>query len=267
MNGSRVIGPVIGAVLDSAFGASAVFAVNGFSYLFVIGSLSSVRLPAPARGAGATGLRRLGAGFAVARRDQVVRRCLVTIMVFSLVSLTFVGQFPVVAERNLGIDERSGAYGVLYACLGVGAVVGALSIGTVFSRRSQARVVRTALVAYSVALAVFALVRVPAVAYPVVLVVGLTYFAFITSLSTVLQARLADHERGSVTALWIMGFGGTVPIGNLLAGPVIEATSMTAVMLVGAVCASVAAYARLDPVPEAQDEALGNVVATRGPTA
>ena len=82
--------------------------------------------------------------------------------------------------------------------------------------------------------------------------VGLTYFAFITSLSTVLQQNLADHERGSVTALWIMGFGGTVPIGNLLAGPVIEATSMTAVMLVGAVCAlALAGYARLSPSPVA----------------
>ena len=47
MNGSRVIGPVIGAVLDAAVGASAVFAVNGLSYLFVIASLLTVRLPPP----------------------------------------------------------------------------------------------------------------------------------------------------------------------------------------------------------------------------
>ena len=249
MNGSRVIGPVIGAGLDSAIGASSVFAFNGLTYLFVIASLLSVRLPAPAVSPTAhRGLRRLGAGFAVARHDRVVRRCLVTIVTFSLVSLTFVGQFPVVAERNLGIDERSGAYGVLYACLGVGAVIGALSLGTVFSQRSKERIVHVALVAYAVALAVFALVRAPALAYVVVLLVGLAYFAFITSLSTVLQQGLADHERGGVMALWIMGFGGTVPIGNLIAGPVIEATSMTAVMLAGAACAfALTFYARLEP--------------------
>ena len=247
MNGSRVVGPVIGALLDSWIGASAVFAVNGLTYLFVVGSLLSVHLPAPAVYASAArGLRRLGAGFAVARRDVVVRRCLVTIVTFSLVSLTFVGQFPVVAERNLGIDERSAAYGALYACLGVGAVVGALSIGTVFSQRSKERIVQASLLAYAVALTAFALVRMPALAYPVVMAVGITYFAFITSLSTVLQQNLDDHERGGVTALWIMGFGGTVPIGNLLAGPVIEWTSMTAVMLVGAACAlALVPYARL----------------------
>ena len=56
---------------------------------------------------------------------------------------------------------------------------------------------------------------------------GLAYFAVITSLSTVLQQRLDDSNRGRVMALWIMGFGGTVPIGNLIAGPLIEATSVT----------------------------------------
>jgi MFS family permease len=251
MNGSRVIGPVIGALLFSAVGAPIVFVCNAASYLFVIGSLVNIRLPAPVAVPGdEQGLRRLGAGFGVARRDVRVRRCLVAIFVFSLVSLTFVGQFPVVAQRNLGIDERSTTYGLLYAAFGVGAVVGALSIGTVFASRSKERIVPVSLVAYSVALTVFALLRSPGAAFPVVVIVGLTYFGFITSLSTVLQQELADHERGRVMALWIMGFGGTVPIGNLLAGPIIEATSMTAVMLVGAACAlALAFYARFDTAP------------------
>jgi predicted MFS family arabinose efflux permease len=94
---------------------------------------------------------------------------------------------------------------------------------------------------------VFALLRSPAPSYPAVVVVGLTYFGFITSLSTVLQARLEDHERGRVMALWIMAFGGSVPIGNLIAGPVIDATSATTVLLGGAVVAlALACYARLD---------------------
>jgi hypothetical protein len=38
-------------------------------------------------------------------------------------------------------------------------------------------------------------------------------------------------------ALWVMGFGGTVPLGNLLAGPLIEATSITVVVFGGAVIA------------------------------
>ena len=35
-------------------------------------------------------------------------------------------------------------------------------------------------------------------------------------------------------ALWIMGFGGTVALGNLIIGPVVSAVGITAVLLFGA---------------------------------
>lgn len=238
MNGSRVIGPVIGSALDARFGADVVFMVNAASYLLVIWSLASVRLPPPTLDpTGPRGVRRLAAGFGVARRDAVVARSLAVIFLFSLFSLPFIGQMPTLADRNLGIDARSPEYGFLYACFGVGALLGALSIGTVLSARSKETVVRVGLVAFAVGLAVLSLLRTPAVAYPVIGLVGLAYFAVITSLSTIVQRRLDDHNRGRVMAIWIMGFGGTVPLGNLIAGPLIEATSVTVVVLAGAAIA------------------------------
>ena len=247
MNGSRVIGPAIAGVLDARFGASAVFTVNAASYLLVIWSLVTVTLPAPVVDtSGQRGLRRLLSGLHVARHDRVVGRSLVIIFLFSLLSLPFIGQLPTLADRNLGIEGRSVQYGLLYTCFGAGALLGALSIGTVFSNRSMEKVVRGGLVSFAASLAVFSLLRGPTPAYPVILLVGLAYFAVITSLSTVLQQRLDDQNRGRVMALWIMGFGGTVPIGNLIAGPVIELSSMTTVMLAGALVAvALAAYADL----------------------
>jgi predicted MFS family arabinose efflux permease len=247
MNGSRVVGPIIGAAVFSRVGASWVFVINALSFILVIWSLLSVRLPEPTPDtSGLRGLRRVLAGFQVARRDRVVGRCLTIIFVFSLLSLTFIGQMPTLSDRNLGIAARSTQYGVLYACFGVGALLGALSIGTVLADRSLERVVRGGLVVFAAFLAAFALMRSPAIAYVGILLVGLAYFAVITSLSTVLQQRLDDSNRGRVMALWIMGFGGTVPIGNLMAGPLIEATSVTAVVLAGAAVAlGLAGYADL----------------------
>jgi Transmembrane secretion effector len=71
----------------------------------------------------------------------------------------------------------------------------------------------------------------------VVLVVGFAYFVTVTSLSTALQAHIADEVRGRVMALWIMGFGGTVPIGLIVGGAVATATSVSAVVVGGAVAA------------------------------
>jgi predicted MFS family arabinose efflux permease len=239
MNGSRVIGPAIGGVLLHLVGPSWVFAGNALTYLVIIAALLAVQLP-PRIGfdsPGTRGLRQLTVGIRVARADRVVGRCLVTIFLFSAFALTFVGQLSVVAEENYGIKSDSAGYGLLYATFGVGALLGALSIGTVLAHQSRPRMVRVGMLGYAVVLAIFAVLRSPAAAYPVVAVLGFFYFAMVTSLLTTLQERLDDSVRGRVMALWIMGFGGTVGLGNLIAGRIIDATSVTAVLLVNAVVA------------------------------
>jgi predicted MFS family arabinose efflux permease len=235
MNASRVIGPVIGGVAFHFVGPAWVFAGNAATYLFVVGALMVVSLPeAPRSTQHASRWRELTAGITTARADRVVGRCLVTVFLFSLLALAFIGQMPVVAAHNLGIDPKSANYGLLYACFGTGALVGAISIGTVFSQTSKPMIVRVCLVGYAGALTTFALLRSALPAYVVVAVVGGFYFAFITALNTALQSRLGDAVRGRVMALWIMGFGGTVALGNLVVGPVVSAVGITDVLLFGA---------------------------------
>lgn len=238
MNGSRVIGPAIGGMLFAQFGASWVFSLNAVTYLFVIGALLSVRLPdVESSGAGESRLHRLALGFHIARDRFPVGRSLVTMVVFSFLCLPFIGQMPVLADRNLDIAARSTAYGWLYACFGLGAMLGALSVGTVFAQTPKETLVRVGMVAFGVSLGVFSWLRAPAPAFVVIIVVGFFYFATVTALSTVLQLHLAGNERGRVMALWMMAFGGTVPLGNLVAGPLIDATSVTTVVFPGAIIA------------------------------
>lgn len=240
MNGSRVVGPAIGGLLFAAVGPSWVFLLNAVTYLAVIGVLLKIHLPAVERTTlRHQGLRHLLGGLSVARREPLVGRILVLLATFSLICLTFVGQMPVVANDNYGIDVRSFAYGVLYALFGLGAMLGSISLGTIWSDRSKGAMVRWSLLFYAGFLSLFALFTHPAAGFPLAFLVGFAYFVFITAMSTVLQHDLEDNVRGRVMALWLMAFGGTVPVGNLIAGPVIEATSITAVMLVGAAVAVV----------------------------
>jgi predicted MFS family arabinose efflux permease len=164
-----------------------------------------------------------------------------------------------VAAHNLGINlTKSPDYGILYACFGTGALVGAISIGTLFARTSKPLLVRVFLVCYALSLCAFALERSPWPAYFNVAVTGAFYFAFITALNTTMQARLAENVRGRVLALWTMGFGGTVGIGNLLIGPVVEAVGITTVLLFGAGVAFVLAwYADVRPPEDEVQVVLG----------
>jgi MFS family permease len=260
MNASRVVGPAIAGVLYPVIGASGVFAVNAATYLFAIGSLLMIEVPPrPPRDESApTGWRRLASGLAIARRDRLVRRTLVGLFVFSLLCLPFIGQMPTIAADNLDMKVKSFGYGLLYASFGLGAVTGAVSIGTFLSNVPRLRVVQRGLFAFAVFLAAFGLVRDPLPAYPIVACLGFSYFATVTALNTILQVHLDDAVRGRVMSLWLMAFGGTVPLGLMLAGPIAEATSITLVLLYGAVTAmAIFVWVHFFVAPNAAPDTLG----------
>ncbi|QYG93592.1 MFS transporter [Iamia sp. SCSIO 61187] len=237
MNASRVVGPAIGSLIFANAGASFVFLLNGISYAAVIVALTRVPLPEPPS-TGTQGLHRLLEGIRYARAHREVGQVILVIFIFSLLALPFITQMPTLADENLGLAAKSEAYGLLYAAFGLGAVSGALSVGTLFAGRDKARLTRIGLVVFAVLLAGFSLLRAAPPAYPVIFAVGAAYFTVITSLSTVLQEHLDDGVRGKVMALWIMGFGGTVPFGGLAGGWIAERTSITTMVLVGAAVAA-----------------------------
>jgi predicted MFS family arabinose efflux permease len=218
-----------------------VFTLNGFTYLFAISTLFLVRIPRPYPDNEEQGLRRVLGGFRVAREDGLVGRCLIMITTFSFFCLPFIGLLPVIAGKNLDIDVTGRAYGVLFASFGLGAALGAIAVGTIFVGYSKAMVVRVGMPLFAVALAVLSTLRNAAFGFPVVFLVGFFYFATITSLSTVLQEHLSQQVRGRVMALWIMGFGGTVPFGLLAGGWLADHTSVSTVLVVGVVMAFVLA--------------------------
>ena len=112
-----------------------------------------------------------------------------------------------------------------------------LPISTVFVGRDKRRLIRFGFAAFAVCLALFAIGRTPTQAFIAGAFLGFAYFGTTTSMNTVLQGRLADHERGRVMALWFMAFGGTVPLGNLIFAPVIDSIGARWVLLGGALWA------------------------------
>jgi MFS family permease len=246
MNLSRVLGPPIGALLLPVLGIGAVFGVNALTYLFAVAALliagsavHQIRAVASEEGG-----NRLLSGLRVAYHDRLIRRILITMSLFSVISLQFVPLMPNIAHDNLGIDPTSTGYGLLYAVFGLGAALGAVTIGSYFAHRNKSRIARWSFVAFAGLLAVFGLLRSDLPAYLDVGALGYAYFLVITSLSTVLQEHLDDKVRGRIMALWIMSFGGMVPIGALIGGPLVDSGILTLseLLLVGAAFALLLAW-------------------------
>ncbi len=235
INGSRVMGPVLAALL-AVLGMSTaqIFLVNAATYLFFIVALVVVRMPDVRGNHTAKGWRRLLTGIHVARERAVLSRLLLGMFMFSLFSLVYIGLFPSVARLNFGIEPTSNTYRWLYAVWGAGAFLGAISVGTWLSHVPRRVLISRGFIGFAISLAVFSQLRGPVLAFPVGLLLGFCYFMTATAITTTFQLNLRDDERASVMPLWFMVFGGTVPIGNLLFGVVIEWVGARAVLGFGA---------------------------------
>ena len=250
MNLSRVIGPAIGGIVYAKVGVSWVFLGNALSYLFIIGALldgEAAAGPAPRRRS-----RRPASvveGFKVAADDRVVGRCLMRDGDLLAVLLALHRADAGAGRRQLRHRPQEQrlrpALRLLRPRRGDRRAVDRHVPGRPVARDDRPpRPGRVRRRAHGLRPGAH-----PGPAYPMAVIVGFFYFATVTSLATVLQVRLDDRVRGRVMALWVMAFGGTVAVGGLVAGPIIDWTSVTAVVLFGAaVAAALISYADLrDP--------------------
>ena len=234
MNVSRVVGPAIGAVLYVEIGASWVFVLNAATYLIIMGGVTLVRFPHFDKRHDESVLDRIFGGFRYVRRDPVVWRAIRSLFTFSVFCMPFVVLYPAIAAVDWGVSSKSTLYGFLYATFGTGAVAGALSVGTVLARFRIESMLRVSFVLFGASLALYVTIRRPWMAFPVGFSLGFWYFAVVTSLSTVFQSRLDHAIRGRVSEVWMMCFGGTVPVSGLIAGWVVSHTGVNPVVYFGA---------------------------------
>jgi predicted MFS family arabinose efflux permease len=100
---------------------------------------------------------------------------------------------------------------------------GALSIGSVLSAVDKRKTARYGFIYFAVALVLFASAPNTPLVFVTGFILGTSYFSTTTALMTVLQSRLELEVRARVLSLWFMAFGGTVPLGNIIFGPIMDA--------------------------------------------
>jgi len=234
MNGSRVMGPVLAALLLSIGAQTAhIFFLNACTYLVVMAAVLRIKLPVMSKPM-ESGIKSLTLGLRIARERLVIGRALLTMFSFSLISLPFIGLFPAVADLAFDIQPKTGLYKWLYATWGLGAMFGALSIGTVFAAVDKRKVVRAGFASFAICMTAFAASPSVPIAFVTGFFLGVSYFSTTTALMTILQSRLEINVRARVLSLWFMAFGGSIPLGNVIFGPLMDRIGARPVLLIGA---------------------------------
>jgi MFS family permease len=215
-NFARIIGPSLAAIVIARFGIAWCFGINALSYLAVLISLALIRLPHLPVSAAAHPMRALGEAFTYVRTHRMTAVLMQVVAVYSLLSIPVLTLLPVLARDVLGLG--AGGYGVLMTCVGVGAMIGALSIAAAGPRLRRHRALVVTSLAFPVLVVLAALSRSEVMTGALLLFVGACMVVNSAVINVMLQSASPDHLRGRVISIYVAVYIGTNPIGSFAGG-------------------------------------------------
>lgn len=235
-NLARVIGPAVAGITLAFFGPAFNFAINAVSYLSVLAALrlmdpsAMLHLPRPEL---RPSIRSsLGEGIRYALRTPTVLWPLVLLAGIGTFGMNFQTLLPLFARYTLHLEADG--FGALFAAMGVGSLIGSLSLAFLGSRRPLVGMILGGASSFVVFEAVLGLSRSAIAAFPVIILVGFSSMLMVNSINVIVQRSVPDELRGRVMALYVTVFAGSTPIGGLVAGSVAQAWGPPAGFLVGA---------------------------------
>jgi MFS family permease len=233
-NLARIIGPSIAAIVISKFGLSWCFALNAVSYLLVLVGLFMIRLPPWKRseepGSPVEGLLE-GLRFMVHTREVALLMGLVA--VYAVFGIPYLVLMPVIARDTL----QSGAegYGILLSAVGVGAIVGAISLAAAGHTVRRGRLLSAATFSFATFLILFSFSRSLWLSAALLVAVGLTMILNNALANGLLQTIAPDALRGRVMSAYAFFYVGMGPVGALLSGGLASIIGAPGAIMAGAV--------------------------------
>ena len=216
-NGARVVGPALAGSLIAAYGVGTAFLINGISFVAVLAALVAMRTDgAPHPGARATMREEIMQSLRYAGRTPRILLVLALLLFVSLFVINFNVVVPLIARDVFAAGAHG--FGLLMACLGVGAVLGAVGVASAGLRRpSMAMVVVAALVASAGVLGL-GFVRSFTLAGAILVVTGMAQIVFTSSVNSTVQITVPDAMRGRMMSLYFLVFVGVTPLGAFVTG-------------------------------------------------
>jgi len=216
-NTARIFGPALAGVLIAVVGSGWCFAINTASYLAVLGGLLAMRVselyPLLDRRR-PTMWRGTREGFAYALSNRTVLVTLVMTAVFSAVGFNFNILLPLLAKNTLAAGPRT--FGIISACFGAGALVGALSAAAV--SRTTWRVMFLGAAGFGICELLIAPVRSTLLVGILLFVCGIFFTSYTANSNAAIQLASPDHIRGRVLGLYYYAWNGLAPLGALIVG-------------------------------------------------
>lgn len=245
-NLARIVGPGIGGIIIAISGVTALFLLNGLSFIAVIVGLALINVhelhaqAAKHAGEHQKTWQSLREGLVYVCRTPSILLVILVVGLISLFGINFNVVLPLFATDVL----HSGpvGFGFLSAAFGLGSLISALWLAWGNSRPSIRHIVIGTLI-FCVLLALFALSQIYSVSLVLIAMVGAAQITFATQANTTLQTVAPDHLRGRVMSVYMLFFAGSIPLGNLLVGWLSDLYGASIALLICAILSIIVAIA------------------------
>jgi MFS family permease len=218
-NLARIIGPTLGGLAYTVFGATWCFALNGVSYVAVILSLLVIRVQFIAPKTQTSVLKSMKEGIRFIQDREGLTPLVVLAFCTTLFGFSLTGFLPVIVRTIF--HRGPGTYELLLVFSGAGSICGALIVATMEKLKGQGRLAVLALFALGLTTAGFAVSKWLPMSCFLIFLAGAAVMASASLLLSLVQLIVVDSMRGRVMSVYNQAFRAGIPLGALSLGKLI----------------------------------------------
>jgi MFS family permease len=238
-NLSRVLGPLIGTSVLISLGAAACFGINGLSFFIVVFALMALHLPpAAAQTAAPKSIREdLTTGLRYVKQTRVVLTLTILSAAASFLVQPLITLLPALATSTFadGPGTPQTRLATLQACQGIGAIIGALTIGAAGRFKGMGKTLLMLQIGMGLLLVVFSQLHIWLLNCALMLVVGMTFMSMFSISFSSVQLAIPDDLRGRVVSIYMVALRSGGPLGGLVTGAMADWITAPRALLINGV--------------------------------
>jgi MFS family permease len=258
-NIARSFGPAIGGAIVAAAGAVASFVVNALFYIpLIVVLLLWRRTVEPARLPPERLTRAIVSGVRFIIHSPNLRTVLNRTLLFGMIGSATSALMPLLTRDLLGGGAQ--LYGIMLGAFGIGAVLGALNVGTFRQKLSGETAIRLCSFAMGLAVIVAAISRSPWLTAAALVVAGAVWMIAIALFNIGVQLSAPRWVAGRALAAFQASIAGGMALGSWMWGHVANGAGVSETLLIsgGVMLASplIGFWLRMPAVDDPSDAAI-----------
>jgi predicted MFS family arabinose efflux permease len=232
-NVARVVGPALGGLALHQLGEKWCFGLNALSFLAPVISLTIVHPNFQPQKTAESILSAMKEGFQFVRKQGAMEALMVLAFCMTALGVPVLTFLPVVSEKVF--RGGSGVFTLFLSASGVGSILGALTLAAFSHLKQKGLAALLMLVVLGAAIAGFAMSHTVWLSCVMLFIAGASLLAVFALVNSLVQLITTNEMRGRVMSVYNFAFRGGMPMGNLLAGRLVDQFTVGPVLAVNGV--------------------------------